>query len=582
MKRLEEAFITLSDLSSAEFKLCFFVDGLDEYDGDPELLINLFTTISKSPYVKVCLSSRPWLIFEEAFESCPGLRLQDLTRDDIVQYVLDKLQTNARMERLKQSDPTGADLLVRAITDKANGVFLWVAIVTKSLIDGLRNHDSVSDLQRRLEKLPSDLDALYTCMINRIDPLYLDEASRMFKILDSAMDVGFQPSILEFDLALTTDYSSVRGSATKMTLGEIEDRCDRIVPQLKSRCEGLLEVHDIHDRHWEDRYLVSAGDEMASNDLGSYELGTAKPSSHDPCLENQLKINWKVAYLHRTVKDFLKTTPIRTKFERSSSLVAQFNPEFSLLLSFVINLKRSLRTLYFDVASPTERVNRALQTALKWVEAGDTQNHECPEAFVEFLDQAYKWGTDPAISPSRPPSSYAVWWAESISLAAWTGAWKCLQFLIENNEMSPDTTSLLLYALGLAWQQPSSLDENHHLIFPIESYQLNPEMVQMLLEHGANPYKLYDNVYIWESFLAEIENGSLGRDTDRELIKCSHILQAFLHYESQLTAGNSSICQGPFISYSLRSLIDDVFSKRLPKEASALRRACDLSRCRKR
>jgi hypothetical protein len=73
------------------------------------------------------------------------------------------------------------------------------------------NHDSVSDLQRRLEKLPSDLDALYTHMINRIDPLYIDEASRMFRIFDSAMAVGFQPNILEFDLALTADYSSVKG-----------------------------------------------------------------------------------------------------------------------------------------------------------------------------------------------------------------------------------------------------------------------------------------------------------------------------------------------------------------------------------
>jgi hypothetical protein len=308
------------------------------------------------------------------------------------------------MKRLKQSDPTGADLLVRTITDKANGVFLWVAIVTKSLIAGLRNHDSVSDLQRRLEKLPSDLDALYTHMINRIDPLYIDEASRMFRIFDSAMDVGFQPSILEFDLALAANYSSAIEPATEMTLGEIERRCERIVPQLKSRCEGLLEVHDIQDRHWEDRYMVSAGDEMAPNDPGSCKLGTAEPSSHDPCLENQLKINWKVAYLHRTVKDFLKTIPVRAKFERSSSLVAQFNPDFSLLLSFVINLKRSLRTLSFYETSPKDSVRQAMKTALKWAERGATQNHECPEVFAEFLGQAFKWRTDPTIFPSKPPS----------------------------------------------------------------------------------------------------------------------------------------------------------------------------------
>jgi hypothetical protein len=63
-------------------------------------------------------------------------------------------------------------------------------------------------------------------MINRIDPLYIDEASRMFRIFDSAMAVGFQPNILEFDLALTADYSSVKGRTTEMTLDEIEHRCD--------------------------------------------------------------------------------------------------------------------------------------------------------------------------------------------------------------------------------------------------------------------------------------------------------------------------------------------------------------------
>ena len=230
MKRLEDVFITLSDLTSAEFKICFFVDGLDEYDGDPELLVNLFTTISKSPYIKVCLSSRPWLVFEEAFENYSGLRLQDLTRTDIVQYVLDKLQTRERMQYLKQSDPSGADLLVRNITDKANGVFVWVAIVTKTLVAGLRNHDSLSDFHRRLDKLPSDLDALYTHMINRIDPLYISETSRMFRVFDCVIDVGFQPSFLEFDLVLTADYASGKAPATEMTLAEIEHCCDRIIP----------------------------------------------------------------------------------------------------------------------------------------------------------------------------------------------------------------------------------------------------------------------------------------------------------------------------------------------------------------
>jgi hypothetical protein len=213
----------------------------------------------------------------------------------------------------------------------------------------------------------------------------------------------------------------------------------------------------MYDRHWEDRYLVSTDDEMAPNNVGSDEgdeddeddeVESAESSTHGIYSEDPLKLNWKVAYLYRTVKDFLKTAQIQAKFERSTSLVTQFNPELSLLLSFVINLKRSLRTLGFDVASLTKRVSQGLQTALKWVEAGDTRNHECAEAFLEFLDQAYKWRTDPAIFPSRPPSC-AESWTESISLAVWSSAWKCVQYSIETTKCHQ--IRLLYFFTHWAW-----------------------------------------------------------------------------------------------------------------------------------
>jgi hypothetical protein len=150
--------------------------------------------------------------------------------------------------------------------------------------------------------------------------------------------------------------------------------------------------------------------------------------------------------------------------------------------------------------------------------------------------------------------------------------------LIENNEMSQDLTSLLLYALGLA----RNSFQNHHHAFPLESYQLNPQMVRMLLEHGADPYKRYDNGLIWQAFLNEIRTEALGRDTDSELVTCSDILQAFLHYGCQRAVDTLSIYRTLLNSVWLHHHINNVLSKRLPKEASALRRACDFSRTRKR
>jgi hypothetical protein len=46
------------------------------------------------PSIKICLSGRPWPVFEDAFKSCPSLRLQDLTRKDITLYVDEEASTD--------------------------------------------------------------------------------------------------------------------------------------------------------------------------------------------------------------------------------------------------------------------------------------------------------------------------------------------------------------------------------------------------------------------------------------------------------------------------------------------------------
>ncbi|KAK3935936.1 hypothetical protein QBC46DRAFT_357843 [Diplogelasinospora grovesii] len=81
-------------------KFCFFIDGLDEYDGDHLDLCNLMTSLSNSKNIKLCVSSRPWNVFKDAFRSGPKLCMQDLTRGDILSYVNDRLLNHPRWELL--------------------------------------------------------------------------------------------------------------------------------------------------------------------------------------------------------------------------------------------------------------------------------------------------------------------------------------------------------------------------------------------------------------------------------------------------------------------------------------------------
>ncbi|KAL8294857.1 hypothetical protein RB597_008297 [Gaeumannomyces tritici] len=79
-EELSQAFKTLVATAGEDgFRVCIFVDGLDEFDGDHWELIELFKLAISFTNVKACLASRPWAVFEEAFMHRPSLRLEVMT-----------------------------------------------------------------------------------------------------------------------------------------------------------------------------------------------------------------------------------------------------------------------------------------------------------------------------------------------------------------------------------------------------------------------------------------------------------------------------------------------------------------------
>lgn len=76
-------------MSVKSLKCLLFIAGLDEFDGSPQDLVDFVLSLKKaSPdTIKLCVASRPWLVFEESFSGMPWLRMEDLTRSDIQLYV---------------------------------------------------------------------------------------------------------------------------------------------------------------------------------------------------------------------------------------------------------------------------------------------------------------------------------------------------------------------------------------------------------------------------------------------------------------------------------------------------------------
>jgi hypothetical protein len=267
---LTSAFRKLAQQDKVPLKLCFLIDGLDEFSGDHEELASLFQAASMSPNVKMCLSSRPLVIFEQIYASRPSLRLQDLTYSDIEHYVRTKFNDNSAFHILQERDAKAAKLLRDEVIDKAEGVFLWVELVVKSLLLGIRNQDDVAILRQRLVSMPQKLEDLYVHFLGLIEPVYLEWSSRALQIVRAARDLCTDKlagptrrdegstllSISTFFFAMSDNvYFSTENpnsislvekdssaTAYELTQSILRARCSAIKTHLTARCAGLLEV----------------------------------------------------------------------------------------------------------------------------------------------------------------------------------------------------------------------------------------------------------------------------------------------------------------------------------------------------
>ena len=100
--RLQRALKDVIRQLEASCCLCFFIDGLDEFDQDGDELVEFVYDIvsTTTTGVKVCLSSRPYKSFEVAFGPSAKLRLQDLTYKDIQRFVTDRFQEVPQLQSM--------------------------------------------------------------------------------------------------------------------------------------------------------------------------------------------------------------------------------------------------------------------------------------------------------------------------------------------------------------------------------------------------------------------------------------------------------------------------------------------------
>ena len=245
-----ELMSTLRALASTKnmpLKICFFIDGLDEYNSDHLELCNVLHDMAGSPHIKMCLSSRPWAVFENSFggDSKRRLDIHELTRNDIWRFVSDQLQGHPRWaaEASKEADAEKAKL-VEQIAANAHGVFLWAFFVTRLLQEDLSAGIMILDLHKRVSVLPRDLEQLFKHILQSVAPI---DHPKMAGVLQTAA-YALEP--LHIDLYWQVEkefeehnyaYSCPIGTRS---LGLMLNQRENMSRGINGRTKGLLTLVD--------------------------------------------------------------------------------------------------------------------------------------------------------------------------------------------------------------------------------------------------------------------------------------------------------------------------------------------------
>lgn len=489
---IEAAFGRLkNDEVSTAYRFCFFIDGLDEFAGDHRKLVKLLKNWTQSACVKICLSSRPWNVFEYSFPSGRKLRLQDLTRHDIELYVRDELESDDDFARLKDEDVRYQHLVTK-IVDKADGVFLWVYLVVRELRNGLQNDDRIFDLELRLETLPSGLVPFFNHILQSIDPVYREQTARMFSIATMAPKPLGMLTYSFLDDIEDEPAFALKAPVRPYTEREVQERYERTRRRLDGRCKGLLEVNE--------------------------------DSSADSFFK------YRVDFLHRTVREFLETDEIQ---EELGNRVNQFHAERSLSHACLAQIKFvPTKGEHFIKYGPLYHLVDDLAFWARQMEIKAHNPRDNPMVALEHVLHRHR----------RLPFSHPD---ERLENPGWI-AWNPSQEIFDGEHFSlvdfAAYHGLLRYISWKLNKCPDLLHEDRTLVLSAlgcighvsqYTFRPNPRLVQLILERGVRP----NQGHIWTKYIQSFDrtahHGALSAEE-------SQIIETFLKFGADPTVSIST------------------------------------------
>lgn len=341
---IQASIFQLVENISADKRFFILIDGLDEFEGRHTALAVFLAKLERRPNVKILVSSRPLPVFASVFDHAPKMYLQDLTKWDIEAYIDDTILHHPHIAHLTNAEPDMPMKIARMLTDKASGVFLWVVLACQSVLRGLDDYDTASELMNRVMELPPELHDFFRLIIAAMDPRQRDKNARLLRLVfesQTSSDFCLIPpmglAIVE-EQGLRADF--VGPTVPILSPGDTVQRCQRLEGRLGSRCSGLVEIQ----KHF---WNSLAEDLFAQGDI----LARCRIFSESV-----------VVFMHRSLYEFLCTEGIwEWDVLRVNNECGAFEPH-AILASLWTQLAHATQDKHWGIL--TKHQNRCLVSAL--------------------------------------------------------------------------------------------------------------------------------------------------------------------------------------------------------------------------
>ena len=477
-EELYKAFEVLKESDIGLARFCFFIDGLDEYSGEHTDIINTIDNLVSGSKIKVLFSSRPWVVFEQAYGESRAnkLQLHEFTEGDIRCFVTEKFAEDCRFQVLKGTDRR-YQVLIEQIVKKAHGVFLWVFLVTRSLRRGLVNCDTLEELNDRLESLPTDLEDYFQHMLDSTEKTYQKQAARVYQMCLAASGSIPLTTLSFFDQ--TELQYCLNEAIIVWTYEDIRQMRKRTKTRVMARCTDLLEVS--HDRT-------------------------------------------RMDFLHRTVHDFLITRQVRELLEDRAG--ADFDADLHLGNAIICEIKHlspvQLRTP-FDQYEHCTSLIRSFMYNIHKLELRDNHDYLPLIDELDTVINSLRSDTIPTYTSSMPTNlaaQYPEGWIDKMAikerLSLYLSREKQLGRLDKNTRFAgrPPLDVVL---------------RPHRDAFSYSSApNLSLQQLKFFLEIGMDPNARYENSTVWGLFLRDLKQNPYGDEEGISGRELSQVIECLL------------------------------------------------------